>query len=163
MAYFLKKTKNKKGIYLQIYESYYDPERKGGAHRSYKPIGYVHELQANGMEDPIAVFGEEVQKLNQEYKKKKQAEKERKISEESPEKLLGYFPLKNLNDSLGCKKYIDLMQTATHFRFNIFVYDVRSYLCKSGASLFKAENVLGGDSQTVWKTCFLPRPDLFRT
>jgi hypothetical protein len=24
MAYFLKKTKNKKGIYLQIYESYYD-------------------------------------------------------------------------------------------------------------------------------------------
>ena len=120
MAYFLKKTKNKKGIYLQIYESYYDPERKGGAHRSYKPIGYVHELQANGIEDPIAVFGEEVQKLNQEYKKKKQAEKERKISEESPEKLLGYFPLKNLNDSLGCKKYIDLMQTATHFRFNIF-------------------------------------------
>ena len=120
MAYFLKKTKNKKGIYLQIYKSYYDPERKGGAHRSYKPIGYVHELQANGMEDPIAVFGEEVQKLNQEYKKKKQAEKERKISEESPEKLLGYFPLKNLNDSLGCKKYIDLMQTATHFRFNIF-------------------------------------------
>lgn len=109
-----------KGIYLQIYERYYDPERKGGAHRSYKPIGYVHELQANGMEDPIAVFGEEVQKLNQEYKKKKQAEKERKISEESPEKLLGYFPLKNLNDSLGCKKYIDLMQTATHFRFNIF-------------------------------------------
>ena len=120
MAYFLKKTKNKKGIYLQIHESYYDPERKGGAHRSYKPIGYVHELQANGMEDPIAVFGEEVQKLNQEYKKKKQAEKERKISEESPERLLGYFPLKNLNDSLGCKKYIDLMQSATHFRFNIF-------------------------------------------
>lgn len=120
MAYFLKKTKNKKGIYLQIYESYYDPERKSGAHRSYKPIGYVHELQANGIEDPIAVFGEEVQKLNQEYKKKKQTEKERTISEESPEKLLGYFPLKNLNDSLGCKKYIDLMQTATHFRFNIF-------------------------------------------
>lgn len=120
MAYFLKKTKNKKGTYLQIYESYYDPERKGGAHRSYKPIGYVHELQANGIEDPISVFSEEVQKLNQEYKKKKQSEKERQISEESPEKLLGYFPLKNLNDSLGCKKYLDLMQTATNFRFNIF-------------------------------------------
>lgn len=120
MAYFLKKTKNKKGTYLQIYESYYDPDRKGGAHRSYKPIGYVHELQASGIEDPISVFGEEVQKLNQEYKKKKQSEKERQISEESPEKLLGYFPLKNLNDSLGCKKYIDLMQTATNFRFSLF-------------------------------------------
>lgn len=120
MAYFLKKTKNKKGTYLQIYESYYDPERKGGAHRSYKPIGYIHELQANGIDDPIAVFTEEVQKLNQEHIKKKQAEKERQISEDSPEKLLGYFPLKNLNDSLGSKKYIDLMQTATDFRFNVF-------------------------------------------
>lgn len=120
MAYFLKKTKNKKGTYLQIYESYYDPVRKGGAHRSYKPIGYIHELQANGIDDPIAVFSEEVKKLNQEHNKKKQAEKERQISEDSPEKLLGYFPLKNLNDSLGGKKYIDLMQTATDFRFNVF-------------------------------------------
>jgi transposase len=120
MAYFLKKTNNKKGTYLQIYESYYDPERKGGAHRSFKPIGYVHELQQSGIDDPIAFYKEEVQKLNQEHTLKKQKEKERLISEESPEKLLGYFPLKNLNDSLGCKKYIDLMQTATDFRFNIF-------------------------------------------
>lgn len=120
MAYFLKKTNNKKGTYLQIYESYYDPERKGGAHRSYKPIGYVHELQAGGIDDPIAFYGEEVRKLNQEYKERKQAEKTRQISDESPERLLGYFPLKNLNDSLGCKKYIDLMQTAVDFRFNVF-------------------------------------------
>ena len=120
MAYFLKKTNNKKGTYLQIYESYYDPERKGGAHRSYKPIGYVHELQAGGIDDPIAFYGEKVRELNQEFKERKQAEKSRQISDESPEKLLGYFPLKNLNDSLCCKKYIDLMQTATDFRFNVF-------------------------------------------
>ena len=31
MAYFLKKSNYKKGTYLQIYESFYDPERKGGA------------------------------------------------------------------------------------------------------------------------------------
>ena len=120
MAFFLKKTNNKKGTYLQIYESYYDPERKGGAHRSFKPIGYVHELMAKGIDDPIAFYTEEVVKLNQEHKIAKQKEKERLISEESPEKLLGYFPLKNINDSLGCKKYIDLMQTATDFRFNVF-------------------------------------------
>ena len=117
---FLNKTNNKKGTYLQIYESYYDPERKAGAHRSYRPIGYVHELQATGIEDPISFFKDEVQKLNQEFRNKKQSEKYRQISEESPEKFLGYFPLKNLNDSLGCKKYIDLMQTATNFRFNVF-------------------------------------------
>lgn len=119
MAYFLKKTNNKKGTYLQIYESYYDPERKGGAHRSYKPIGYVHELQASGIDDPLTFYGDEVRKLNQEHKKNKQAEKNRQITEESPEKLLGYFPLKNLNDTLGCRKYIDLMQTVTNFRFNV--------------------------------------------
>ena len=120
MAYFLKKTNNKKGTYLQIYESYYNPERKTGAHRSYKPIGYVHELQAKGIEDPISFYKEEVQKLNQEFQKRKQAEKVRQRSEVSPENLIGYFPLKNLCDSFGCKKYIDLMQTATGFRFNIF-------------------------------------------
>ena len=120
MAYFLKKTNNKKGTYLQIYESYYDPERKGGAHRSYRPIGYVHELQADGIDDPITFYGEEVRKLNQEYKERKQSEKNRQISSESPEKFLGYFPLKNLNDALGCKKYIDFMQTVTDFRFNVF-------------------------------------------
>lgn len=120
MSYFLKKTNNKKGTYLQIYESYYDPARKGGAHRSYKPLGYIHELQEKGIDDPIAFFREEVQKLNQESQKKKQSEKIRQISDESPERFLGYFPFKNLNDSLGCKKYIDLMQTATNFRFNVF-------------------------------------------
>ena len=120
MAYFLKKTNNKKGTYLQIYESYYDSERKAGAHRSYKPIGYVHQLQTEGIYDPIAFYKDEVQNLNQELRKKKQDEKARKISEESPEKLLGYFPLKNLCDSLRCKNYIDLMQTATSFHFNVF-------------------------------------------
>ena len=103
MSYFLKKTNNKKGTYLQIYESYYDPERQQGAHRSYKPLGYVHELQEKGIQDPVTFFREEVQKLNQEFKQKKQSEKTQQISDESPERFLGYFPLKNLNDSLGCK------------------------------------------------------------
>lgn len=65
-------------------------------------------------------FTKEVQKLNQKCKQKKQAEKEQQISDVSTEKHLGYFPLKNINDSLGCKRFIDLMQTATNFRFNIF-------------------------------------------
>ena len=120
MAYFLKKSNYKKGTYLQIYESFYDPERKSGAHRSYKALGYVHELQAKGIEDPISFYQEEVAKLNQEFQAAKKAKKTQQISEESPEKLLGYFPMKNINDKLSVKKYIDLMQTATDFRFNIF-------------------------------------------
>ena len=119
MSYFLKKTKNKKGTYLQIYESYYDPERKGGAHRSYKPLGYVHELIEKGIDDPVAFYSEEVKKLNQARAADKRQAKARQISETSPEKHLGYFPIKNLNDALGVKKYLDLMQTSRDFRFNV--------------------------------------------
>lgn len=120
MAYFLKKTNNKKGTYLQIYSSFYDPERGHTAHKSYKPIGYVHELQAKGIDDPVAFYKEEVTRLNQELKAAKDVKKARQISDDSPEKLIGYFPMKNINDKLSVKKYIDLMQTATDFRFNVF-------------------------------------------
>ena len=120
MAYFLKKTNNKKGTYLQIYSSFYDPQRGHTAHKAYKPIGYVHELQAKGIEDPISFYKEEVNRLNQEAKAEKNVKKEKQISDDSPEKLIGYFPMKNINDKLSVKKYIDLMQTATDFRFNIF-------------------------------------------
>ena len=120
MAYFLKKTNNKKGTYLQIYSSFYDPQRGHTAHKAYKPIGYVHELQAKGIEDPISFYKEEVNRLNQEAKAEKNAKKEKQISDDSPEKLIGYFPIKNINDKLSVKKYIDLMQTATDFRFNVF-------------------------------------------
>lgn len=120
MAYFLKKTNNKKGTYLQIYSSFYDPQRGHTAHKAYKPIGYVHELQAKGIDDPISFYKEEVNRLNQEAKAEKNAKKEKQISDDSPEKLIGYFPMKNINDKLSIKKYIDLMQTATDFRFNVF-------------------------------------------
>ena len=120
MAYFLKKTNNKKGTYLQIYESFYDPDRGHTAHKSYKPIGYVHELQAQGIDDPISFYQEEVSKLNQEFHAVKNAKRAKQISDDSPEKLIGYFPMKNINDKLSVKKYIDLMQTATDFRFNVF-------------------------------------------
>lgn len=120
MAYFLKKTNNKKGTYLQIYESFYDPQRRHTAHRSYKPIGYVHELINSGIDDPISFYKEEVIKLNQQRMEKRNAAKVKQISEDTPEKLLGYFPLKNINDSLGVKKYIDLMQSVTGYKFNVF-------------------------------------------
>jgi len=120
MAYFLKKSNLKKGKYLQIYESFYDPEKKQTAHRSYKAVGYVDELIAKGIDDPIAFYAEEVRRLNQEYHDRRHQNKLRPIADESPEKLLGYFPLRNINDSLGCRKYIDLMQTAAGFRFSIF-------------------------------------------
>lgn len=126
MGYFLKKTKTKYDTYLQIYESYYDPDRKHGAHRSIKPIGYVKKLIDSGIEDPIAYYQDEVDKMNQELSIKKAEKTVRQISDETPEKHLGYFPFKNINDGLGVKKYIDLMQSVTEYQFN--VYDMLSAL-----------------------------------
>lgn len=119
MAYFLKKSNTKKGIYMQIYESFYDPMKKQTAHRSVKPLGYFNELVEKGIDDPIAFYTDEIKKLNQDLKIKKN-KKVQLISKESPERLLGYFPLKNINDSLHVKKYFDLLQSSTDFRFNVF-------------------------------------------
>ena len=80
MAYFLKKTNNKKGTYLQIYESFYDPERGHTAHKSYKPIGYVHELQEKGIDDPISYYKKEVSELNIKVKNRKAENKAIPIS-----------------------------------------------------------------------------------
>ena len=116
MAYFLKKSKLKKGLYLQIYESFYNPQKGQTAHRSYKAIGYENELKEKGIEDPIAYYQQEVDRLNTERKSRRTQEKKKQIGEETPEKYLGYFPLKSINDQLGVKKYMDLMQTATDSR-----------------------------------------------
>ena len=88
MAYFLKKTNNKKGTYLQIYSSFYDPERRHTAHKAYKPIGYVHELQAKGIDDPISFYKEESYQTEPGSKCCKSRKKAKQISDDSPEKLV---------------------------------------------------------------------------
>ncbi len=121
MAYFLKKSKLKKGIYLQIYESFYDPERGHTAHKSYKALGYADDLIIKGIGDPIAFYKQEVSELNRQRNEALKQEKNKQISEdETPEKMLGYFPIKSINDSLGVKKYIDLMQTVSGVHFSVF-------------------------------------------
>lgn len=92
MAYFLKKTTNKKGTYLQIYFSFYDPERGHTAHKAYRPVGYVHELQAKGIDDPVAFYKEEVIKLNQELKAAKDAGKTDRFLMIHRKSLLAIFP-----------------------------------------------------------------------
>lgn len=119
MAYFLKKSNLKKGTYLQIYESFYDPERRQTAHRSIEALGYVNELQAKGIDDPVAFYKSEIEKMNTKRKNEKAEKKARQISDETPEKYLGYFLLKNINDGLGVKKFLDLLQLNQGYTFSI--------------------------------------------
>ena len=93
MAYFLKKSKLKKGIYLQIYESYYNHDKKETSNKSYKSLGYVQDLIDSGIPDPIAYYSDVVAQMNFEAKRIKEENKVKQIGE-SPETYIGYFLLK---------------------------------------------------------------------
>ena len=122
MAYFLKKSNLKKGVYLQIYESFYNPSKNQTSHRSYKALGYVSDLQASGIDDPVSYYKAEVARMNEERKK----EKPRLVSDLSCEKYLGHFLLSAIMNRLGVKRYFDILQMASGFDFSL--YDVFSSL-----------------------------------
>lgn len=118
MAYFLKKSKLKKGVYLQIYESFYHPEKKETAHKSHMALGYVQDLIDSGIPDPIAYYSEVIDQMNIEAKRIKEENKVKQIGE-SPETYIGYFLLKSIYDSLHVSNYLDLMQSVRGFRFRL--------------------------------------------
>ena len=118
MAYFLKKTKLKNGLYLQIYESFYNREKKETAHKSHKAIGYLQDMIDSGIPDPIAYYSDLVKEMNMEAKRIKEENRDKQI-EASPERHLGYFLLKNIYDDLHVSNYLDLMQSVRGFRFKL--------------------------------------------
>ena len=71
MAYFLKKSVTNKGIYLQIYESYRNKEKKQTAHKAFKSIGYVDDLTSDKIPDPISYYQNFVKKMNEKRMKLK--------------------------------------------------------------------------------------------
>ena len=128
MAYFLKVTKQQSRTYLSIYESFYSPETKGTKHRSYRSLGNIQKLIDSGIDDPIAYFQKEVDRLNAQRKAENANKKinDRLIGEVSPEKYLGYFPLANILNTLDVKDHFNYMQSTRYFQFN--VYDIFSSL-----------------------------------
>lgn len=116
MAYFLKKTKQKNRTYLAIYESFYNHDKKGTAHKCYKSLGSIETNLINGIKDPIAHFQKEVDNLN----KAKNEASIRKISDKSPILYLGYFPLKNIMDKLKIKKFVDYFKLTNDFEYDLF-------------------------------------------
>ncbi len=118
MAYFLKKTNLKKGLYLQIYKSFYSREKKGTAHKSHETLGYEQDLIKAGIPNPVAYYTEVVKQMNAEAKRIKEESKAKKIGA-TPERHLGYFLLHNIYSSLKVSGYLDLMQSVRRFRFKL--------------------------------------------
>ena len=120
MRYFLKKTKRSKGEYLQIYQSEYI-RGVGSRNKSYKAIGYVDELIAKGIKEPVAKVQSEVKRLNDELKAKEEGEKARKIGKSSPQRFLGYFVLKAIANSLGdFEKAVRAISSVRGFQYDVY-------------------------------------------
>ena len=116
MAYYLKKTKMKGRTYLSIDESFYSHQKKGTAHRVYKSLSSVETLKKKGIEDPIAFYQAEVDRLNAERKEAGVP----KISEVSPTLYVGYFPLKSIMEKLKIKHYVDYFKLTTDFGYDLY-------------------------------------------
>lgn len=119
MAYFLKKSSFKKGTYLQIYESFYNHEKKQTSHRCYKTLGYLDELTTKEIPDPVEFYKQEVDKMNAEASLAKQEAKVR-IIDKSPERYAGYLPLKNIMNGLAVEKNIKLLASKRSFEFDMY-------------------------------------------
>lgn len=108
MAYFLKKTVTKKGVYLQIYESYRNKEKKQTAHKAIKSIGYVDDLMSDKIPDPISYYQNFVKKMNEKRKKEIEESKIKQIEDE-PTKNLGYFLVKSVFNTLRVESHLNLL------------------------------------------------------
>lgn len=108
MAYFLKKSVTNKGVYLQIYESYRNKEKKQTAHKAFKSIGYVDDLTSNKIPDPIAYYQNVVKKMNEKRKKEIEEAKIKQIEDE-PTKNLGYFLVKSVFNTLRVESHLNLL------------------------------------------------------
>ena len=118
MAYFLKKSKLKKGLYLQIYESFYSREKKGTAHKAFKALGYEKDLIKKGIADPVAHYSQVVKELNDEQRRLREESKIKQIGA-TPERYLGYFLLRSIYQGLKVKGYLELMQSVRGFHFSV--------------------------------------------
>ena len=115
MSYFLKKSiPSKKGLYLQIYRTNYVPG-KGNKNKSYQAIGYVSDLKAQGIEDPIKYALKLVKELNE----KNPSPRVKQVGENSVTKNLGYFLIKAVIDGLDVDQIMNTFTQQKHFKFKM--------------------------------------------
>ena len=141
MVYFLKKTTpSKKGLYLQIYKSYYVPG-KGKRNKSHQAIGYVEDLKAKGIADPLDYARRMVDELNEGADRRRDVQ----IGDDSASKNVGYFLIKAMIDGLGVDRVMDIMTRNKRFKFKVsdFVRAmIYAQIANPGSKLKASENVI---------------------
>lgn len=144
MAYFLKVSHIKKGTYLQIYESFRDKSRKCSAQKCIKSLGYLNDLIASGIDDPISYYKDEVSRMNKKAKQSKEELSIKKI-EQSPIKNLGYFLIKGLFKKLDIQSHLDLLdriESQSLSTYDYLLYMVSSRIINPCSKIKTYEEVL---------------------
>ena len=113
-------TPNKK--FNQKLISDISPEVNGTKHKCVQSLGNIETLKKSGIEDPVSFYQNEVNKLNEQRKLETPNKKfnQKLISDISPERYLGYFPLANVLNTLDVKEHFNYMQSTRNFHFNVF-------------------------------------------
>lgn len=120
MAYFLRQEKKKKGVYLQMYESYWDKEIKQPRSKYIESFGYVDQLVSEEIPDPIAYYKEYVKKKNEERSALLTEETRPRAFSAPLEKNIGYFLVHTLLEELNVRETIEILASQMRFQFNLY-------------------------------------------
>lgn len=120
MAYYLRKNNKKKGVYLQMYESHWDKDKKQARSKSVMAFGYVEDLISEEVPDPISYYTDFVAKMNQERSRAKAEETRPRAFNEPVEYYLGHFLIHTLLEELNVEKTIKILSNQKRFQFSIY-------------------------------------------
>ena len=126
MAYVLRKEKKKQRTYLQMYENYWDKQKKQPRARHVETFGYVDELISDEMPDPIAHFQAYVKEREAERLAAQAEETRPRVFSKSLEFYAGHFLLHTLLTELNVKEDLDIL--ASQMRFHFSLYDLIAQL-----------------------------------
>ena len=120
MAYYLRQDKKKKGLYLQMYESFWDKEKKQPRSRNIESFGYVSELISDEIPDPVSYYQKYVAEKNREHAASVADEIRPRVFATQLEKNIGYFLVDSLLSELNVKETVDILALQKRFQFNLY-------------------------------------------
>lgn len=120
MAYYLRQDKKKKGLYLQMYESFWDKEKKQPRSRNIESFGYVSELISDEIPDPVSYYQKYVVEKNREHAASVADETRPRVFATQLEKNIGYFLVDSLLSELNVKETVDILALQKRFQFNLY-------------------------------------------
>ena len=115
MAYYLRQSKKSGRNYLQMYESYWDKEKKQPRSKYIRAFGYVDELICDEIPDPVSFFKEYVAKENKKVSDLVAQEKRPRAFNAPVEFYLGHFLIKTVLEELNVKPTIELLALTLNF------------------------------------------------